>query len=136
MGACEWGEARTGAAPGRALAAGSPCSPLLPWRAQRQVHLTPCPLGSPGGLPPILVFFKSPHGERPKELLGHREPGEQALKVGALAEARQPPPQLALRRARRPAGRGGGGARRWCEVGGGVGATQATSDRLSQAVKR
>ena len=45
---------------------------------------------------------RTSHGERPEELLGHREPRQQALIVLAAGEAGQAPRQLALRRARRP----------------------------------
>ena len=60
------------------------------WLAGSQIS-TPA---SPGGLPHIFILLQGPHGQGPKQLLGHREAGEQALKEGAMAEAGEAAAQL------------------------------------------
>src|SRR5487761_667359 len=52
------------------------------------------------GVPLIAILFERLDRQRTKQLLGHREAGQQALEVAAIAKDRvQAPRQLALRRA-------------------------------------
>lgn len=54
------------------------------------------PPSAPVGLAHVSVLLQRPHGQRAKELLGHGEAGEQALKVPAAGELGQAARQLRL----------------------------------------